>query len=132
MKREDSYLVESSLKRIPLETMGLGLVIGFIAIWLFNLVTGILIFVGSGLAALSFLTLKSFVNRNLDKKKALVLRRAILAYVLRLLLICLVLLIIIFLFKGKVIALVAGFSLIIAAILIEALRNLLSIKQWKA
>jgi len=128
--KEDS--LETSLNRVPLETVILGTVAGIIGGLVFEPVAGILVFVGSLVATISFVSLKSFIDRYLGKQKSLVLRKAILMYILRLVLICLVFLIIIFLFKGRVIAFIAGFSLIVISVLVEALRSLVCVKQWKA
>jgi hypothetical protein len=123
--------LESSLRRIPIETFALGFLTGLGAGWLLDPLSGIIIFAGSGLAALSFISLKSFIDRYLYKNKTVLLRRAIILYSLRLLLICMIFLTIIFFFKGKIIAFVAGFSLLLVSILVEAVRNLANIKPWK-
>ncbi|MCI4445607.1 MAG: hypothetical protein JHC32_06215 [Candidatus Aminicenantes bacterium] len=123
--------LESSLRRIPIETFALGFLTGLGAGWLLDPLSGIIIFAGSGLAALSFISLKSFIDRYLYKNKTVLLRRAIILYSLRLLLICMIFLTIIFFFKGKIIAFVVGFSLLLVSILVEAVRNLANIKPWK-
>jgi len=87
---------------------------------------------GAILAAVGFISLKSFVNRYLGGKRTVLVKRALVLFSLRLLLICLIFLAIIFIFRGKVIAFVAGFSSMVVAVLIEAIRNLVNIKQWKA
>ncbi|MDD8020655.1 MAG: hypothetical protein PHU81_05670 [Acidobacteriota bacterium] len=121
-------LFEKSLKRVPVETMIIGFLASlFVMIWL-EVASALLVLAGATLGALGFISLKSFVDRYLSQKKAVFIKRCILLYGLRLLLICLVFLAIIFIFKGKVIAFVAGFSSIVVAILIEAIRNLVKIR----
>jgi DMSO/TMAO reductase YedYZ heme-binding membrane subunit len=116
--------LETSLNRVPFETIILGIVAGIISGLIFEPIAGILIFTGALVATVSFVSLKSFIDRYLSKQKSLVLRRAILMYSVRLMLICLVFLIIIFVFKGRAVAFMAGFSLIVISVLIEAIRNL--------
>lgn len=129
MKRES---MEISLKRVPKLTVILGLIFGLIGGIIFDPIRGMLIFLGALFSVLGFITLISFVDRYLGKQKNILLRRALLAYFLRLLLICLVFLIIIFFFKSKIVAFVAGFSLIVISILIEAVRSIGYMRQWKA
>ncbi len=127
-----STSIDNSIRRIPRETMLLGVIAGLATVIFYELLSGILVVFGAGLASLSFLTLNSFVDKFLQADKSGIWRRPVLIYALRLLLICLVFLIIIFFFKGKVLALVGGFSLMIVSVLIEAVRGLASVKQWKA
>ena len=124
--------LEPSVKRVPRVTVFLGLAAGILTAILIGPVSGVLVMAGSVLAALGFISLKSFVDKYLQEGPAQLWRRAIIFYSLRLLLICLIFLTIIFFFKARVLALVAGFSLILVAILAEAVRYLAGIKQWKA
>jgi len=124
-------LLESSLRRVPWETIFLGFISGLGTGLFLEPVSGGLVLAGSLLAALSFLTLKSFINKYLTYGRQRLLPRAILIYLFRVILICLIFLIIIFLFRSKVLAFAAGFSLLIISLLIEALRNLASGRQWK-
>lgn len=124
--------LEPSVKRVPRVTLVLGLAVGILTAVLGGPVSGVLVLAGSALAALGFISLKSFVDRYLQEGPARLWRRALLFYSLRLLLICLIFLTIIFFFKARVLALAAGFSLILVAILVEAVRHLAGIKQWKA
>lgn len=123
--------LELSIKRVPRVTILLGLVAGALAALLLEPVTGALVLAGSALAAVGFISIKSFVDKYLQAGRSGFWRRAVLFYSLRLLLICLIFLIIIIFFKGRVLALAAGFSLVVVSILAEAVRNLGSIKQWK-
>jgi len=124
--------LDNSMRRIPLETVLLGLAVGIITALVYEPLSGGLVLAGSVLSAAGFLSLKSFVDKYLQSERARLWRRALLFYSLRLLLICLVFLSIILIFKGRVLALAAGLSLILLSILVEAVRNLASIKQWKA
>lgn len=123
--------LDSAIKRIPLETLLLGLAAGIITAVVFEPLSGGLVLAGSVLSAAGFISLRSFVDKYLHSGQTRMWRRALLFYSLRLLLICLVFLIIILIFKGRVLALAAGLSLILLSILVEAVRHLASITQWK-
>lgn len=127
-----STSIENSIRRVPRETILLGVIAGLATGIFYELLSGILVVLGAGLASLSFLTLNLFVDKYLQANRSGIWRRPVFVYVLRVLLICLIFLIIIFFFKGKVLALVGGFSLMIVSVLIEAVRGLVSVKQWKA
>lgn len=124
--------LEHSVKRVPRVTILLGLAVGILTAFLTEAVSGALVLAGAALAAAGFISLKAFVDKYLQAGPARLWRRAVLFYSLRLVLICLIFLIIIFFFKVRVLALAAGFSLILVAILAEAVRNLAGVKQWKA
>ncbi len=124
--------LENSIKRVPRVTLFLGLAVAIPTALLGGLVSGALVLAGAALAATGFVSLKLFINKYLQAGPAKLRRRAVLFYSLRLLLICLIFLTIIFFFKVRVLALAAGFSLILVAILAEAVRHLAGIKQWKA
>jgi len=123
---------EKSLKRVPIETLVIGCLASLLVLIFFDPVSAVLVAGGAVLAAVGFISLKSFVDRYLGGKRTVLVKRAIVLFSLRLLLICLVFLAIIFIFRDKVIAFVAGFSSMVVAVLIEAIRNLVNIKQWKA
>ncbi|NMC65577.1 MAG: hypothetical protein GYA53_05495 [Acidobacteria bacterium] len=123
---------EKSLKRVPVETLAIGCLASILVLLFLDPVSAVLVAGGAILAAVGFISLKSFVNRYLGGKRTVLVKRALVLFSLRLLLICLIFLAIIFIFRGKVIAFVAGFSSMVVAILIEAIRNLVNIKQWKA
>lgn len=124
--------LEKSIRRVPLETVVLGLAAGILTSVFSEPISGVLVLAGSFLAATGFISIKSFIDRYLKAELSRFWRRAVLFYSLRLVLICLIFLIIIIFFKGRVLALAGGFSLIVVSILVEAVRNLASIKQWKA
>jgi len=123
---------EKSLKRVPIETLVLGCLASLLVLLFFDPVSAVLVAGGAILATAGFISLKSFVNRYFGGKRTVLVKRALVLFSLRLLLICLIFLAIIFIFRGKVIAFVAGFSSMVVAVLIEAIRNLVNIKQWKA
>jgi hypothetical protein len=123
---------EKSLKRVPIETLVIGCLASLLVLIFFDPVSAVLVAGGAVLAAVGFISLKSFVDRYLGGKRTVLVKRAIVLFSLRLLLICLVFLAIIFIFRDKVIAFVAGFSSMVVAVLIEAIKNLVNIKQWKA
>ncbi|HAV41487.1 MAG TPA: hypothetical protein DCW97_03645 [Acidobacteria bacterium] len=123
---------EKSLKRVPVETLAIGCLASILVLLFLDPVSAVLVAGGAILAAVGFISLKSFVNRYLGGKRTVLVKRALVLFSLRLLLICLIFLAIIFIFRGKVIAFVAGFSSLVVAVLIEAIRNLVNIKQWKA
>jgi hypothetical protein len=123
---------EKSLKRVPIETLVLGCLASLLVLLFFDPVSAVLVAGGAILATAGFISLKSFVNRYFGGKRTVLVKRALVLFSLRLLLICLIFLAIIFIFRGKVIAFVAGFSSMVVAVLIEAIRNLVNIRQWKA
>ena len=131
-EKESAELFEKSLKRIPVETIALGCLASILGLIFFDLISAALLVAGALVAAAGFISLRSFVNRYVFREKTVFRKRALILYSLRLLLICLIFLAIIFIFRGKVIAFVAGFSSLVVAVLIEAIRNLVNIRQWKA
>ncbi len=131
-EKKSAELFEKSLKRIPVETILLGCLASIFGWIFFDLISAGLLVAGALLGAAGFISLRAFVDRYIFKEKAVFRKRALILYSLRLLLICLVFLAIIFIFRGKIIAFVAGFSSLVVAILIEAIRNLVNIRQWKA
>ena len=131
-EKESAELFEKSLKRIPVETIALGCLASILGLIFFDLISAALLVAGALVAAAGFISLRSFVDRYIFREKTVFRKRALILYSLRLLLICLVFLAIIFIFRGKVIAFVAGFSSLVVAVLIEAIRNLMNIRQWKA
>jgi len=123
--------LEPSVRRIPRVTIILGLVAGVMTALLFEAVTGALVLAGAALATVSFISIKSFVDNYLQAGRVGLWRRALVFYSLRLLLICLIFLTIILFFRSRVLALAGGFSLVVVAIMAEAVRILARAKQWK-
>jgi len=124
-------LEERILKRIPWEVLLFSLAMGIPASIVFDPLTGLFVLAGGVVSALHFAWLsrsfaRSFLlaNRKLGKK-------AVLLYGARLVLILAVFFIIILFFSGKIIAFAAGFSSIIAVILLEAVIVLSRLRTWK-
>ncbi|MGB9835406.1 MAG: hypothetical protein ACPLRX_01545 [Candidatus Saccharicenans sp.] len=123
--------MEKSIRRIPAETSILGLAVGLLVGSVYEPLSGLLVLAGALVAGGSFLGLKGTVDRWLTQPKSKFIKKALVLYLVRLGLICLIFLTIILLFKKKVIAFAAGFSLIVVSIMIEALISLVSMRQWK-
>jgi hypothetical protein len=123
---------EKILRRIPREILILALIIALLSLLFFDPMTSLFIFAGGLLSALSFIWLKQAITRFLFLEKKNALRASVVLYFLRLLLIIAVFSIIILLFSKRIIAFAAGFSTIIAVILVESIAVLFSLKSWKA
>jgi len=134
MSKQPSFTQEEIkiLKRIPKEILLLSLAGAFIALLLFNVVTGLFVLAGGIFSAASFIWLKNSLSKAFlynDKKK--VLKSLLGSYLLRLLLIIAVFSIIIILFSKNIFAFMAGFSTIILVFLAEAVVTLPKINKWK-
>lgn len=125
-------LEERILKRIPLEILAAGVASGLIALPFFGLTTALLILTGGMLAALGFLWMKVSLTRFLQKEKKAALRSGVLTYLARFVLILAVFSFIIFLFPGKILAFVVGFSVLVPVFLFEGVFALLRVKTWKS
>jgi len=125
-------LEERILKRIPLEILAAGAAAGLIALPFFGLTTALLILTGGALASLGFLWMKVSLTRLLQKGKKAALRSGVLTYLARFVLILAVFSFIIFLFPGKILAFVAGFSVLVPVFLFEGVFALLRVKTWKS
>jgi hypothetical protein len=122
---------EQVLRRVPLTILVASAVLAVVAGMLFDLEAGLLFFAGGALAALSFDWLKRSLSRLLSREKKGALRSGIALYILRLALICGAFFLIILLFPGRVLAFVAGFSVLIPVALVESVRALILMKTWK-
>ncbi len=123
---------ERVLRRVPREILAVSAVLAAAAALLFDPLTGLVFFAGGALSALGFAWLKSSLSRVLSQGKTGALRSGIALYALRLALICGVFLLIILLFPGKVLAFVAGFSVLVPVALVESVRALALMKTWKS
>lgn len=123
---------EKILRRIPGEILLLAFLIACASLIFFGKFTSLFLFAGGVLSALSFVWLKASITRFLipDKKKAV--RSVIALYWLRLLLILAVFFIIIIFFSKRIIAFVAGFSMIVPVLLVEGILGLAKIEKWKS
>ena len=124
-------LEERILRRIPVEILVLGAVLGLAAVFFVDLLTGAFVFAGGVFAAVGFIWLKASLARFLSREKKGALRSGIGLYALRLALICAVLCLIILVYPRKIIAFVAGFSAVVPVALLEGLRGLLLMRTWK-
>lgn len=125
-------LLESILRRIPIEIIILAAILGLAAVFLFDLLAGLFFLGGGVLAAISFLWLKQSLTRVLLREKAKAVRSGILLYLLRLILIIGVFFIIIFVYPMKILAFTAGFSTVIPVFMGETALALARMKQWKS
>lgn len=122
---------EKILRRIPLEIVALAAVFSIGAALLFDPLTGLLLFAGGLLSALSFQWLKGSLSRVLDRGKARALKAGLAIYALRFLLILAAFFLIILLFPRKLVAFAAGFSAVIPVIGAEAAVALVRMKAVK-
>jgi hypothetical protein len=119
------------LRRLPVEILAFSLVMAAGSLLFFSPRTGLFVLAGGLFSAASFIGLERTVTRFLgpDRKRAI--RRGLVYYLLRLLLIIAVFLTIILLFSRMILAFAAGFSSLVPAILVEAVMALSQMRQWK-
>lgn len=131
MNSKDQNFEEKILRRIPKEILVVSLILAIGTVFVFDLITAVLLFIGGAIAAISFIWLKKSITRllSLEKKKAV--KSAALFYGLRLVLIIAVIFIIILFFQNKILAFAAGFSTIIVVFLIEGIIAVSKMMQWK-
>ena len=123
---------ENILRRIPFEIIILASFFGLLAIFLFDLLTGLFVLVGGALASLSFLWLKKSLTRVLLRETGKAVRSGIFLYAIRLILIIGIFLIIIFAYPKRLLAFAAGFSTVIPVFLGETVVALARLRQWKS
>jgi len=124
-------LEERVLRRIPLEIIGLSLLVACAALFLFTPRTGVFVLAGGAFSAASFLWLKQTITRFLGPNRRKALRSGLLFYLLRLLLIIGVFSIIILQFPRMILAFAAGFSTIVFVFFLEAVMAISQLKTWK-
>jgi len=129
---DQSHLEERILRRIPLEILAISLVLALGAVPIFSLRAGLFVLAGGAFSALSFLWLKRALSRFLSREKRRAIRSGIAFYFLRLFLLIVTFSAIILLFPRLILAFVAGFSSVIPAFLIEAVRALSQMRKWKS
>jgi hypothetical protein len=131
MNSKDQIFEEKILRRIPKEILVVSLILAIGTVFVFDLITAVLLFIGGAIAAISFIWLKKSITRllSLEKKKAV--KSAVLFYGLRLILIIAVIFIIILFFQNKILAFAAGFSTIIVVFLIEGVVAVSKMMRWK-
>jgi hypothetical protein len=125
-------LEESMLRRLPLEILAAGAVLGLLALPVFGPGAALFVAAGGGVAALGFLWMRSAVTRVLSREKRAALRSAVLVAAARFALILGVLLLIILFFPGRVLAFAAGFSAPLPVFLAEAAVAHLRVRTWKS
>jgi hypothetical protein len=123
---------ERILRRVPSEILAAGAAAGLIALPFFGLTTALLVLAGGTLASLGFLWMKVSLTRFLQRERKAALRSGVLIYLARFVLILAVFSFIIFLFPGKILAFVAGFSVLVPVFLVEGVFALLRVKTWKS
>jgi len=127
-----TFIEERILRRIPVEILALSLAIAVGSLFFFSALTGLFILAGGAFSAVSFLWLKSALNRFLSQDRKRAIRSGLIFYLVRLALLLGVFLIIILVFPRMVLAFVAGFSTVILVFFVEAVRSLSQIKSWKS
>jgi hypothetical protein len=125
-------LEERILRRIPLEILVFALVIASGSLLFFSPRTGFFVLAGGAFSAVSFLWLKQAITRFLGQDRRKAVKSGLLIYLARLLLIIGVFSIIIFQFPRMILAFAAGFSAIILAFFVEAVRAISQMKQWNS
>jgi len=123
---------ERILRRVPLEILAAGAAAGLIALPFFGVTTALLVLAGGTLASLGFLWMNVSLTRFLQRERKAALRSGVLIYLARFVLILAVFSFIIFLFPGKILAFVAGFSVLVPVFLVEGVFALLRVKTWKS
>ena len=124
-------LEERVLRRVPVEIVVLAAVLALAAAFVFDPLTGLFVFAGGVFSALGFAWLKRTLTRLLSRERKGALRSGIALYALRLVLICAVFFLIIFVYPKKILAFVAGFSSVIPVALAEGVRGFLLLRTWK-
>lgn len=123
---------EKILQRVPLEIIIASFLLAIPGFILFDTVTAMLVAGGGCISALSFAWLNRSLAQLLLSGKRKALKSVLPLFGLRLLLLLVLFLIIIFFFSRKIIAFVAGFSVVIPVFLAEAVFALSKMKQWKS
>jgi len=126
----DAYETRA-LRRIPLEILACAGLIGLAALVWKGVAAALFALLGGAVAAAGFLGLERSLKNILDQGKKGALRRGMLFYILRILLILLAFSLIILFYPRRVVAFAAGFSAIIAVVLVEAVRALIVLRPWK-
>lgn len=129
-KAPDAYEA-AVLRRIPLEILICAGLVALAALAWKGVGAGLFAFLGGVVAAAGFLGLERSLRHILDRGKKGSLRRGLLFYGLRILLILLAFSLIILLSPRRVLAFAAGFSALLAVVLFEAARALILLRQWK-
>ena len=122
---------EKILRRIPLEILIFSFIIALASLILFSPLTALFILAGGAFSALSFIWLKQALSKFLLSGRKKAIWSAMAFYGIRLVLILGIFFIIIFFFSSKILAFVAGFSIVVPVFLVEAVVTLSKMKKWK-
>lgn len=130
----DSYdqIEERILRRMPKEIGLAALVLSIPAALLFGLKAGAFFLMGGAAAAVGFLWLTQVVSRLFLRPDKTSIRKAVLIYALRLVLICALMLAIISISPKSIPAFGAGFSVLVIITFAEGVAALARMKKWKA
>ena len=119
------------LRRMPLEILAGAILIGLAVLIWRGPWAGLFALLGGVVAAAGFLGLERSLDHILDRGRKGALRQGILFYFLRIVLILMAFSLIILFYPRRVVAFAAGFSAILAVVLVEAARALILLRQWK-
>ncbi len=119
------------LKRVPLEILACAVVFSLAGLALWGPMQTLFILLGGGGAAASFLGLRRSLEDILSRDRRGALRRGVLLYGLRIVLILAVFSLIILFYSKMVLPFAVGFSALVAVFLFEAVRALYRLRQWK-
>lgn len=123
---------ERILRRMPWEIILVSFVLAIPAVFIFNILTAGFFFAGGVASAAGFAWLREAVNRLFLRPDKAGVKKAILIYALRLLLICIIFVVIIYISPRGVLAFVAGFSMLVAVALVEGIAAIIKMRPWKA
>jgi hypothetical protein len=122
---------ERILRRVPWEIVLVSFVLAIPAALVFDMLTAVFFFVGGAASAAGFAWLREAVGRLFLQPGKTGVKKAILIYALRLLLICAIFAVIIYISPRGVLAFVAGFSMLVAVALVEGIAALIKMRTWK-
>lgn len=126
-----AFADERILRRIPREILACAALFAAAALFI-NPLAALMVLAGGAVSALAFGTLKTSVTRVLSRERAGALRKGLLLYLLRFVLICLAFSLIILFFPRHILAFGAGFSAILPVFLVEGIAAYARMKSWKA
>jgi len=130
MNKETS-IEEKILTRIPGEIIVAAFILAIPAGLIFDLVAAAVFFSGGLAAAAGFAWLRQAVTRLFLRPDKARLKRAVLVYLIRLLLISALMFIIILVSPKSILAFVAGFSVLVIVTLAEGIGAFITMRKWK-
>ncbi len=129
---ENDHIEERILRRMPWEIILAAFVLAVPAALIFDPKTAAFFFAGGIVSAAGFAWLRDAVNRIFLQPGQAGVKKGLVLYVLRLLLICLIFLTIIFISPRSILAFGAGFTTMVAVALAEGIAALVKMRRWKA